>query len=46
MRWTRSRARRRGAELGWEEEGGQDGGEDRRPGVLSGAIADGLLVGI
>ena len=37
---------RRGAELGCEEEGGQNGGEERQLGVLSGAVAEGLLVGI
>ena len=33
-------------EAGCEEEGGQDGGEERQPGVRSGAVAEGLLVGI
>ena len=47
MRCTRRQAGSvGGAELGCEEEGGQDGGEERQPGVLSRAVDEGLLVGI
>ena len=43
---TEASCERRRAELGCEEEGGQDGGEERQPSVLSRAVDEGLLVGI
>ena len=43
---TEASCERRRAELGCEEEDGHDGGEERQLGVLSGAVAEGLLVGI